>query len=75
MVIELRLHGELSRYAAEGAAGIMMIHISEEVSVKELLIGLSIDLKEVKAINVNGIKQELDYIMDDGDNLEIFSYT
>ena len=74
MVIELRLHGELSRYAAEGA-GIMMIHISEEVSIKELLIGLRIDLKEVKAINVNGIKQEFDYIMDDGDNLEIFSYT
>lgn len=72
MVIEVRFHGELSRHATEGASGIMMIHISDEVSIEELLIGLDINLEEVAVTTVNGGEQDFDFVLDDGDNLEIF---
>ena len=72
MVLEIRFHSTLKHYVPQGSAGVMMVHIPESITAKELLSGLNVNLQEVQNIMVNGLRREFDHTLSDGDLVGVF---
>jgi molybdopterin converting factor small subunit len=72
MVIEVRLHEELGRYAPYGNTGILVVDVPEDITVQVLLEELEIEQNEIYMIKVNGIRNNKEYQLADGDHVEFY---
>jgi sulfur carrier protein ThiS len=72
MVIEVRLHDKLGRYAPSSNTGVLAVDVPEEITVQDLLEELEIEQTEIYMIKVNGIKNNKDRQLSDGDHVEFY---
>ncbi|MCE5286824.1 MAG: MoaD/ThiS family protein [Pelosinus sp.] len=72
MVIDVRLHEELGRYAPSSNTGVLAVDVPEDITVQDLLEELEIEQTEIYMIKVNGIKSKKDYQLTDGDHVEFY---
>ena len=73
MQVTVKLFATLTRYGQGERAGTPFIMgLSEKASLQELVEQLRIPPEETRVIFVNGIIQEFEYILKDGDEVGIF---
>jgi len=72
--VEVRLYATLRRYRPELKVGeALSLNLEEGTTVRQLLEEkLGIPSEVVKTVFVNGIAQELDHVLADGDRVGIF---
>jgi molybdopterin synthase sulfur carrier subunit len=73
MRVRVKLFATLRRYAEKEKAGVPFeVELAEAATLQELLIQLKIPVEEAKITFVNGVIQELDYVIKTGDEVGIF---
>lgn len=73
MQVTLKLYATLARYGQGERAGTpYVITLSESATLKDLVSQLKIPLEETRIMFVNGIIQEPDCRLNDGDEVGIF---
>jgi molybdopterin synthase sulfur carrier subunit len=73
MRVRVKLFATLRRYAENEKAGVPFeVELAEAATLQELLIQLNIPVEEAKITFVNGVIQELDYVIKTGDEVGIF---
>lgn len=72
MVIEVRLHDRLGRYAPSSTTGVLAVDVPEDITIEELLEELEIEQNEIYLIKVNGMKNNKDRQLADGDHVEFY---
>jgi molybdopterin synthase sulfur carrier subunit len=73
MRVRVKLFATLRRYAENEKAGVPFeVELAEAATLQELLIQLKIPVEEAKITFVNGVIQELDYVIKTGDEVGIF---
>ena len=72
--VKVRLFAYLRRYHPESGSGKpLSLNVEEGTTVQQLLQEkLSVPPEVVKAVFINGIVKESDYVLDDGDRIGIF---
>jgi molybdopterin synthase sulfur carrier subunit len=73
MNVTVKLYASLSRYGQGKRAGTPFeIELPEEATLEELIKQLNIPMEETRITFVNGIIQEPDWRLKDGDKVGIF---
>lgn len=73
MRVTVKLYATLTRYGRGERAGTpFIIKLSENATLLELIDQLKIPPEETRVVFVNGIIQEFEYILKDGDDVGIF---
>lgn len=72
MVIEVRLHETLKKYAPNSNSGIMAADVPDEITVRELFEELEWDVKEFGKVHVNHLPCGYDSVLVDGDVIDLF---
>ena len=73
MQVTVKLFATLTRYGQGGQAGTpVVIELPEDATLQHLIDELKIPPEETRVVFVNGIIQELEYILKDGDEVGIF---
>lgn len=73
MQVTLKLYATLTRYGQGERAGTpLVIKLCEGATLHDLVNQLKIPLEETRILFVNGIIQESDYRLNDGDEVGIF---
>jgi molybdopterin synthase sulfur carrier subunit len=73
MQVTVKLFATLTRYGQGGRAGTpVVIELHEDATLQHLIDELKIPPEETRVVFVNGIIQELEYILKDGDEVGIF---
>ena len=71
--VEIRLYASLRKYTPQLKLGeAMEIPLREGITMQQLISTLRIPMSEVKRIIINGIAEEQDYILSNGDRIAIF---
>lgn len=72
--VEARLYATLRKYHPEGKAGEALVReLAEGTTVQKLLENeLDVPPGEVKIVFVNGVSQDFDHVLADGDRVGIF---
>ena len=73
MQVTVKLFATLTRYGQGGRAGApVVIELPEDATLQHLIDELKIPSEETRIIFVNGIIQETDYRLKDGDEVGMF---
>ena len=73
MQVTVKLFATLTRYRQGGRAGTpVVIELPEDATLQHLIDELKIPSEETRIIFVNGIIQETDYRLKDGDEVGMF---
>jgi len=72
MVMEVVMHGDLSRHMPTSSGGALTVDVLDGITVFDLLAELEIERTEVKAVLVNGVKTHLDQVLSDGDRIGLY---
>lgn len=72
MVIELRLFATLRGYLPANPTGVEKVELPENATVMDIVNKLGINFEEIRLILVNGILNEADYVLKDGDRVALF---
>ncbi|MDU2065258.1 MAG: MoaD/ThiS family protein [Sporomusaceae bacterium] len=72
MVIEVRLHEMLKKYAPNSNSGILTADVAEDMTVGELLQELELDEQEIQRMKVNHEACTARFILQDGDQLDLY---
>ena len=72
--VEARLYATLRKYHPEGQVGEALVcELAEGTTVQKLLENeLGVSPSEVKIVFVNGVAQDFDHVLADGDRVGIF---
>jgi molybdopterin converting factor small subunit len=73
MQVTVKLYATLTRYGPGERAGTpFAIELPDHATLRQLIEQLNIPAEETKVMFVNGIIQEFDSILEDGDEVGIF---
>ena len=73
MKIEVNLYATLKKYMKNETGGKpLVLEISEDTSVKDMIQKLKVPADSVKLIFINGVHAKRDTILKDGDRLGLF---
>ncbi len=73
MKIDVRLYATLARFAPSGSSGrTFEVELSEGSTLGDLIHFLQLPIDEVKLHFVNAVHQELDFPLQNGDEVGIF---
>ncbi|HEY3424095.1 MAG TPA: MoaD/ThiS family protein [Negativicutes bacterium] len=72
MVLEVQLYAALRRYVPSSASGVVVVDVSDDITVLDLIKELEINPAEIHTIVVNGISSEMSKVLFDGDRIDLF---
>lgn len=73
MKIEVNLYATLKKYMKNETGGKpLVLEISEDINVKDMIQKLKVPADSVKLIFINGVHAKRDTILKDGDRLGLF---
>lgn len=72
MRIEVRLYATLRLLHPEAPAGVMTVELPERSTVADLLGRIGVDPAKIHILMVNGVGQEPDIMLRDGDRVGLF---
>jgi len=70
MEVEVRVFATLRKYLNE--QGILQLRVEEGTTIRDLIKQLQLPEKEITIIMVNGVRGELDQILESGDRAAFF---
>lgn len=72
MVIEVRLHEKLKKYAPTSSSGTLTVDVPDEITVRELFEELEIEMQEVFEIKINNKHSYGHHKLTDGDCIDLY---
>lgn len=72
MVIEVRLHEKLRKYAPTSSSGMLTVDVPDEMTVQELFHELEIEMKQVFEVKVNNKHSYGHHKLADGDCIDLY---
>jgi len=72
MVIEVRLHEKLKKYAPTSRSGTLTVDVPDDITVRELFQDLEIEMQEVAEIKINNKHSYGNHKLDDGDCIDLY---
>jgi hypothetical protein len=71
MVIEIWVNRVLREIMAVGLSGVVTVEVDEGITVCDLMDEMEITVAKVRKITVNGIDGDGQYVLHDGDRIEL----
>jgi hypothetical protein len=72
MVIEVRLHEKLRKYALNSSSGMLTVDVPDEITVHELFQELEIAMQHISEVKVNNKRSYGHYKLSDGDCIDLY---
>ncbi len=72
MQVKVQVYAILRQYVPDASRGPMVMEIPEGTTVGQLIERLSIPPELARVVFVNGVRQEWDWILQEGDEIGIF---
>lgn len=72
MKIEVRLYATLRAFIPEALNGILLVNMSEDSTVEDLLSQIKIDKSEIHMLMINGASSSFAQILREGDRVGLF---
>lgn len=72
MVIEVRLHEKLRKYAPTSSSGTLTVDVPDELTVRELVQELEIEIHQINEVKVNNKHGHGNHKLVDGDCIDLY---